>query len=255
MVIIGDSLSKEAVANDNRHQIAMGTLERNPHIAAVIFDLDGVITNTVYFHYLSWQQLADEEGIPFDRIAHDNGMLGLNREDALCHLLGDRDIGASQQQLLLKRKNDYYLELINELDGEHLLPGIGNLLVDLHAAGVKIALGSSSKNAELVLQRLGIRHFFNFMADGNSVSNLKPAPDVFLYAAKSMAVAPSHCLVVEDAPAGVAAGLAAGMWVLGVGPYERLAQADLVLPTLAGIGWTDILAKIDYYHQSEEHSA
>jgi beta-phosphoglucomutase len=237
---------------DDRHQIAMDTLERDPHIAAVIFDLDGVITDTVYFHYLSWQQLADEEGIPFDKLTHDEGMLGLNREDALCYLLGDRDIGSSQQQLLLKRKNDYYLELINELNGEHLLPGIENLLVDLHADGVKIALGSSSKNAALVLQRLGIKHFFNFMADGNSVTNLKPAPDVFLYAAESMGVDPAHCLVVEDAPAGVAAGLAAGMWVLGVGPYERLAQAHLVLPTLAGIGWTEILEKVNYYHSSAD---
>jgi beta-phosphoglucomutase len=234
----------------DRHQIAMDKLER-PRITAVIFDLDGVITNTVYFHYLSWQRLADEEGIPFDRSIHDGGMLGLNREDALCYLLGNREIGSSQQQLLLKRKNDYYLELINELNGEHLLPGIPNLLMDLHATGVKIALGSSSKNAELVLQRLGIKHLFNFIADGNSVTNLKPAPDVFLYAAESMAVAPPHCLVIEDAPAGVASGLAAGMWVLGVGPYERLLQADLVLPTLEGISWADILAKIDYYHLEE----
>jgi beta-phosphoglucomutase len=222
----------------------MGTLERDPHIEAVIFDLDGVITNTVYFHYLSWQRLADEEGIPFDKQTHDRGMLGLNREDALCYILGDREIGHSQQQLFLKRKNDYYLELINELDREHLLPGIENLLIELHTAGVKIALGSSSKNAELVLQRLGIRHFFNFIADGHSVPRLKPAPDVFLYAAESVAIAPSHCLVVEDAPAGVAAGLAAGMWVLGVGPYERLAQADLILSTLAEISWVDILAKL-----------
>ncbi len=228
----------------------MITMGRDPHIAAVIFDLDGVITNTVYFHYLSWQRLADEEGIPFDRLTHDRGMLGLNREDALSYLLGDCQIGAIERQLLLKRKNDYYLALINELNGEHLLPGIGNLLVELHGAGVKIALGSSSKNAELVLQRLGIKHFFNFIADGHSVPHLKPAPDVFLYAAKSVGIPPAHCLVVEDAPAGAAAGLAAGMWVLGVGPYERLARAHLVLPTLAGIGWADILAKINYYHRS-----
>ncbi|WP_310428941.1 beta-phosphoglucomutase [Chamaesiphon sp. VAR_48_metabat_135_sub] len=222
----------------------MSTLERDPQIEAVIFDLDGVITNTVYFHYLSWQRLADEEQIPFDRQTHDRGMLGLNREDALCYILGDRQIDSSQQQLFLKRKNDYYLELINELNGEHLLPGIENLLIELYAAGVKIALGSSSKNAELVLERLGIRHFFNFIADGHSVPRLKPAPDVFLYAAESVAIDPAHCLVVEDAPAGVAAGLAAGMWVLGVGPYDRLAQADSILPTLAGISWTDILAKL-----------
>jgi beta-phosphoglucomutase len=232
----------------------MDILERDPHIAAVIFDLDGVITNTVYFHYLSWQQLANEEGIPFDKLTHDRGMLGLNREDALCYLLGDRKVDPIQQQLLLKRKNDYYLELINELNHEHLLPGIGNLLVELHTAGVKIALGSSSKNAELVLQRLEISHFFNFMADGHSVPYLKPAPDIFLYAAASIAIEPSHCLVIEDAPAGVAAALAAGMWVLGVGPFvggaspleNRLAQADLILPTLAGISWVDIMAKLKY---------
>ena len=228
----------------------MDILERDPHITAVIFDLDGVITNTVYFHYLSWQQLADEEGIPFDKQIHDRGMLGLNREDALHYLLGDRQLTSSQRQLLLNRKNDYYLALINELNRLHLLPGIDNLLAELHLAGIKIALGSSSKNAEIVLQRLGIRHFFNCMADGHSVPHLKPAPDVFLHAAALLQV-PSHCcLVVEDAPAGVAAGLAAGMWVLGVGPYERLSQAHLVLPTLAGIGWADILAKVNYYHRS-----
>jgi beta-phosphoglucomutase len=224
----------------------MTTLERDPHIAAVIFDLDGVITDTVYFHYLSWQRLADEEQIPFDKLTHDGGMLGLNREDALRFLLADRQVEATQHQLLLKRKNDYYLESIGKLDQAHLLPGIGNLLVELHAAGIKIALGSSSKNAELVLQRLNIRHFFDFVADGHSVPHLKPAPDVFLYAAQSISIKPHRCLVVEDAPAGVAAGLAAGMWVLGVGPGDRLIQADLVLPTLAGLGWADILAKIGY---------
>jgi beta-phosphoglucomutase len=240
----------------DRHQLAMDTLERDPQIAAVIFDLDGVITNTVYFHYLSWQQLADEEGIPFDKQTHDRGMLGLNREDALCYLLGvggaspseNRDFSPIQQQLLLTRKNDYYLQLIDKLNREHLLPGIENLLAELNAANIKIALGSSSKNAELVLQRLGIRPLFDFIADGNSVPNLKPAPDVFLYAAESIAIPPDRCLVIEDAPAGVAAGLAANMWVLGVGPEVRLAHAHLILPTLQGVSWQDILEKVNYCH-------
>ena len=189
----------------------MDILERDPHIAAVIFDLDGVITNTVYFHYLSWQRLADEEGIPFDKVTHDREMLGLNREDALCYLLGDRQISLERQQLLLRRKNTYYLELIDKLNAENILPGIGNLLVELRTENIKIALGSSSKNAKLVLQRLGIINFFNFIADGHSVPDLKPAPDVFLYAAKALRIQPANCLVIEDAPAGVAAGLMAGM--------------------------------------------
>jgi beta-phosphoglucomutase len=232
----------------------MAKLDRDPQIAAVIFDLDGVITNTVYFHYLSWQRLADEEGIPFDKATHDRKMLGLNREDALQILLADRPTSLPQRQLLLKRKNDYYLESIHELNADHLLPGIGNLLVELREANISIALGSSSKNAELVLQRLGIIDFFNFLADGHSVPYLKPAPDVFLYAAEGLNTPPANCLVVEDAPAGVAAGLKAGMWVLGVGPFDRLSQAHLVLPTLGGIGWADIIAKIDYYHHSHSQS-
>jgi beta-phosphoglucomutase len=226
--------------------------ERDPYIAAVIFDLDGVITDTVYFHYLSWQRLADEEGIPFDKATHDRDMLGLNREDALAYLLSitanyiDRQISPTERQLLLGRKNEYYLELITELDRTNLLPGISNLLIELYSAGVRIALGSSSKNAEYVLNRLGIIHLFDFIADGYSVPHLKPAPDVFLYAAASLSVKPHDCLVIEDAPAGVAAGLAAGMWVLGVGPYDRLKSADLVLPTLADIRWIDILTKLVY---------
>jgi beta-phosphoglucomutase len=223
----------------------MGRLTRDPHIEAVIFDLDGVITNTVYFHYLSWQRLADEEGIPFDKMTHDRAMLGLNREDALCYLLRDRQVSLERQQLLLKRKNNYYLESIDKLNSDDLLPGIGNLLVELRTANIKIALGSSSKNAKLVLQRLGIIDLFNFIADGHSVPDLKPAPDVFLYAANALGILPANCLIVEDAPAGVVAGLMAGMWVLGVGPSNRLAQAHLVLPTLADISWLDILAKIN----------
>ncbi len=234
------------------HLVVMHKPERDPYIAAVIFDLDGVITDTVYFHYLSWQRLADEERIPFDKAIHDRHMLGLNREDALTYLLsipvsdGDRHTSYAERQFLLWRKNEYYLELIAELDRTNLLPGIGNLLVELESGGVKIALGSSSKNAEYVLNRLGIIHLFDFIADGHSVPRLKPAPDVFLHAAESLSVNPCDCLVIEDAPAGVAAGLAAGMWVLGVGPYDRLKSADLILPTLADIRWIDILSKLVY---------
>jgi HAD superfamily hydrolase (TIGR01509 family) len=119
------------------------------------------------------------------------------------------------------------------------------ILMELRGAKIKIALGSSSKNAKLVLQRLGIINFFDFIADGHSVPDLKPAPDIFLYVAEALKIPPDRCLVIEDAPAGIIAALMAGMWVLGVGPFNRLAQAHLVLPTLAEISWSDILAKIN----------
>jgi beta-phosphoglucomutase len=226
----------------------MDALDTHPQIEAVIFDLDGVITSTVDFHYLSWQRLTQEEGIPFDAGIHE-GILGLNREDSLRYLWGDRQITDEQKRDLLQRKNDYYLELIDGLNAEHLLPGIDNLLHDLQAANIKIGLGSSSKNAEIVLQKLGVIHFFDRLADGYSVTKAKPAPDIFLHAANLLAVPPDRCLAIEDAAAGVQAALAAKMWVLGVGPYERLHHAHLVLPTLANIRWQNLLEKIAYYQQ------
>jgi beta-phosphoglucomutase len=225
----------------------MNTLDTYPQIEAVIFDLDGVITNTVDFHYLSWQRLTQEEGIPFDEQIHE-GMLGLNREDSLKYLWGERLEIDEKRLELLNRKNDYYLELIEQLNAENLLPGIKTLLQDLQAAHLKIGLGSSSKNAEIVLRKLGIIHFFDRLADGHSVAHSKPAPDVFLHAADLLGVAPDHCLAIEDAAAGVAAALAAGMWVVGVGSYERLHRAHVVLPSLGDMSWENLLAKIAYYH-------
>jgi beta-phosphoglucomutase len=224
----------------------MDGLLTHPQIEAVIFDLDGVITSTVEFHYLSWQRLTQEEGIPFDAAIHEE-ILGLNRESSLRCLWGSRQITDQQKHDLLERKNNYYLELIEGLNAEYLLPGIENLLHELRSTNIKIGLGSSSKNAEIVLQKLGIIHFFDRLADGRSVTKSKPAPDVFLLAASLLDVPPDRCLAIEDAAAGVQAALAAKMWVLGVGPLERLHQAHLVLPSLADIKWENLLEKITYY--------
>ncbi len=214
-----------------------------PCINGAIFDMDGVLTDTVSLHYLSWQKLADDENIPFNWKIHE-GILGLNREDSLNRLLGDRVVSSETKQELLLRKNHYYLELIQDLNSDHLLPGVDNLLRELKEFGVKIALGSSSKNAHNVLTRLGIIDLFDAIADGNSVSQLKPSPDIFLYAATLINISPNQCLVFEDAPAGVAAALNANMWVVGVGKTEILTKAHLVFPSLAGIHWENLLAKI-----------
>jgi beta-phosphoglucomutase len=212
-------------------------------IAAVIFDLDGVLADTIDLHYRSWQQVADDEGIPFDRSRYEQ-ILGMNREDSINRVLGNRIVSDRVKQNMLDRKNNYYLELIESLDYNQLLPGVANLLTELQNNQIRIALGSSSKNAELVLQRLDVRHLFEQVADGHSVPRLKPAPDVFLKAAALLQIPPAHCLVIEDAAAGVSAALAADMQVLGVGPRERLGHAHVVLPSLAGQGWADILHKL-----------
>jgi beta-phosphoglucomutase len=212
-------------------------------IAAVIFDLDGVLADTIDLHYRSWQQVADDEDIPFNKSQYEQ-ILGMNREDSVNRLLGDRTVSTQLKQDMLDRKNRYYLELVQFLDRSQLLPGVADLLVELQSQEIRIALGSSSKNAELVLQQLEVRHLFEQVADGHSVKQSKPAPDIFLKAAALLQVPPAHCLVVEDAAAGVLAALAAGMQVVGVGPTARLQQAHLVLPSLAGYQWADILSKL-----------
>jgi beta-phosphoglucomutase len=212
-------------------------------IAAVIFDLDGVLADTIDLHYRSWQQVADDEDIPFDKSRYEQ-ILGMNREDSVNRLLGDRIISAELKQDMLDRKNNYYLRLVESLDSSQLLPGVADLLAELQFQKIRIALGSSSKNAEFVLQRLEVRHLFEYVADGHSVEQFKPAPDVFLKAAALLQIEPAQCLVIEDAAAGVLAALAAGMKVVGVGPQERLSSADLVLPSLAGYHWDDILSKL-----------
>jgi beta-phosphoglucomutase len=189
-------------------------------IAAVVFDLDGVLADTIELHYQSWQRVADEVGLTFDRASYEQ-ILGRNREDSVDYLLAGRQISPQERADMLQRKNNYYLELLADMQPSDLLPGVSNILQDLQDRNIPIAIGSSSKNAEIVLDKLGIRNCFQQVADGTSVANPKPHPEVFLKAASLLDIPPEQCLVVEDAAAGVEAALAAGMKVLGVGPQER----------------------------------
>jgi beta-phosphoglucomutase len=206
-------------------------------VSAVIFDMDGVLADTIELHYQSWQRVADEWQIPFSK-ANYSQILGMKREESVDYLLRGRQIDAETRLEMLRRKNEYYLELVETLNADQLLPGVPELLAALQADQVRIALGSSSKNADLVLQKLGIDRLFEVVADGNSVINSKPSPEVFQKAADLMGLPPSECLVIEDAASGVAAAKAAGMKVLGVGPLERLKQADLVINSLADYSWS-----------------
>ncbi len=212
-------------------------------IQGVIFDLDGVLTDTSEFHYLSWKRLADEEGIFFDREANE-ALRGLPRRESLLQILGDRSATEAQIQEMMERKNCYYLELMHGIKPDNLLPGVANLLQELRGAGVKVALGSSSKNAQTVIERLGIADKLDAVADGYSVSQPKPAPDVFLFAAEKLGLSPSECVVVEDASAGVQGALVAGMRAVGLGPMERVGKAHVVLPSLEGVCWQDLQQQI-----------
>jgi len=212
-------------------------------IRGVIFDLDGVLTDTSEYHYQGWQRLADEEGIPFDRQANE-AMRGLARRDSLLHLLDGQFRTEEQLQEMMERKNRYYLEFIKGITPADLLPGCNELLDELRSAGIKVAIGSASKNAQEVVQRLGIADRIDAIADGYSVTRSKPAPDLFLHAAAKLGLTPTHCVVVEDAASGVEAALAADMWAVGLGPVERVGAAHVVLPSLAVVNWTNLLAQL-----------
>jgi len=224
------------------------------NIQGVIFDLDGVLTETAEYHYRGWQRLADEEGIPFDRQANE-AMRGLSRRDSLLQMLGDRSRTEEQFQEMMERKNRYYLEFIKDVSPADLLPGAVELLDELRCGGIKVAIGSASKNAQEVIQRLGIGDRVDTISDGYSVTRSKPAPDLFLHAANQLGLAPEHCVVVEDAASGVEAALAAGMWAVGLGPVERVGAAHVVLPSLAGVHWSDLLAKLSQSSSSLQQQA
>ncbi len=200
-------------------------------LKAFIFDLDGVITDTAEYHYRAWQRLADEEGFPFDRAVNEK-LRGISRRASLDIILAGRTLPEDQVLALMARKNDYYVEMLEQVSSADLLPGALELLHEARAAGIKTALGSASRNAWTVIQRLGIADLFDAISDGASVERTKPAPDLFLHAAAQLGVPPDQCVVFEDAEAGILAARAAGMRTVGLGPPARVGMADVVFPGL-----------------------
>ncbi len=201
---------------------------------AVIFDLDGVLTDTAEYHYRAWKRLADEEGLPFDRRINEH-LRGVSRRRSLEIILAGRSVPETKFQEMLDRKNRYYRESLRELGPQDMLPGALELVRALRAQGIKVGIGTVSRNAPLIVERLGLDKEVDVVADGNCVKRSKPAPDVFLYAALQMGVPPERCVVVEDAAAGIDAALAAGMWAVGIGPEERVGHAHVRFPNLQGV--------------------
>ena len=212
-------------------------------IAGFIFDLDGVITDTAEYHYRGWKRHADEEGLPFTR-AENEHLRGISRRESLMLILKDRTFPEEKVQEMMARKNGYYLQFIKEISPRDLLPGARELLEEIRAAGLKNALGSASKNAKEVLDRLGIRSLFDAISDGHSVERQKPAPDLFLHAARQLDLPPAECVVVEDAAAGIEAAKAGGFHSIGLGPRERVGGAEAVFPSLAGVGLPALLTAL-----------
>jgi beta-phosphoglucomutase len=200
---------------------------------AVIFDLDGVITDTAHYHYLAWKRLAESQGVHFDRAFNEN-LKGIDRMGSLDLILASspRQYTPAQKLALADEKNLHYQELIAAISAADLLPGAVDALDAVRAAGLRIGLASVSKNAFTVLERLGITDKFDYVVDAATIAKGKPDPEIFLKAGRELGVAPADCLGVEDAVAGVASIKSAGMFALGIGQPSVLAQADTVIPDL-----------------------
>ncbi|WP_150275841.1 beta-phosphoglucomutase [Paenibacillus tepidiphilus] len=211
-------------------------------IKAVIFDLDGVIVSTDEYHYQAWKQISDAEGIPFDREANER-LRGVSRMESLELILEQASTRytAEQKQGLAERKNVIYRELLNRLSETDILPGVMNLITALQERHILTAIGSSSKNTPVILNKIGLDNVFDVVVDGNDIRNSKPDPEVFLQAAERLGISPEDCVVVEDAEAGIAAAHAAGMKTVGVGAAAGLSGLTVAAPSLEGVSVQKII--------------
>jgi beta-phosphoglucomutase len=203
------------------------------NIKACIFDLDGVIVDTAKYHFLAWKRLTDDLGIVFTE--SDNERLkGVSRMASLEIILeiGNLNVDISGKEKYARLKNSWYVEYINQMTPEEILPGALKFIRELKAANICVALGSASKNTPLILERVNLNTVFDAVADGNNVHKAKPDPEVFLTAAKMIGVKPENCVVFEDAVAGVQAALNAGMKCVGIGSSNVLTEAHLIVKGL-----------------------
>lgn len=196
-------------------------------VKALIFDLDGVIVTTEHNHFIAWKRTAESLGIPFEE-EHNELLKGVSRVDSLKKILelGAKTISTEEFDALLISKNDFYVDSIQDLNQTDLLPGVLSLLQEATSKGIKLGIGSSSKNANFILKLLKIDHFFDVVIDGNGVEHPKPHPEVFLNGAKALNLAPTECIVFEDAASGITAAKAGGFIAIAVGNPNIAEMAD-----------------------------
>ena len=202
----------------------------------IIFDLDGVICSTDEYHYQAWKALADRLGIPFDR-ERNNLLRGVSRMESLAIILekSGRAYSAEEKASFAAEKNGLYRQLLGRMSTADLADEVRVTLDALRARGLKLAIGSSSKNTPFILERIGLADFFDAVADGNGITHSKPHPEVFLKAAELLGLPPAHCLVVEDAHAGVEAACTGGFDCAAMGDAREDARARWHLDGLSGL--------------------
>ncbi len=210
-------------------------------IKACLFDLDGVLVDTARYHFKAWRRLANELGIDFTENQNEQ-LKGISRIESLNKILswGKLEKTTEEKELLATQKNDWYVEMISGMTPAEVLPGTLPFLREVKAAGYRIALGSASKNAGLILKKTMLDTFFDALVDGNMVSKSKPDPEVFLTGALLLAVSPQECVVFEDALAGIEAAHNGGMKTIGIGDPALLQTADRVVANLGELTVKDL---------------
>ena len=205
-------------------------------LKAIIFDLDGVICFTDEYHYLAWKEMADSIGVPFDKTVN-NRLRGVSRMASLDIILekSSEVYSQAEKETLANQKNELYKKYLTRITEKDLSEEVRTTLLALREKGLKLAIGSSSKNTPMILQQLGLNNFFDAVSDGNNITHSKPDPEVFVKAAEMLGIPAKNCLVVEDAVSGAEAGHRAGMQVAcvgdasaaGAGEYNMAAFAEL----------------------------
>lgn len=215
---------------------------------AVIFDLDGVLADTVEYHYLATKRVADELDIPFDR-ALNQKMQGMSRTSLIEALVKNSDYSFTpeQKEELGNRKNEYYQQLIRRITREDILPGMTDFLEKLKQNDIKLAIASASSNAKTVLTHLKISHFFEHIVDIRDVQKMKPDPEIFLKAADALQVPYENCIAIEDSEAGIKAIKQTPMFSIGVGTHAAVKEADWHVDNTSEITYEKLTRNIFLY--------
>lgn len=210
-----------------------------------LFDLDGVIVDTAKYHYQAWKELATRLGVSFS-IEDNERLKGVSRQKSLEIIieLGGLSLSEAEKEDCCAQKNERYLQFLSQMREDEVLPGVRSFLKSAREAGLKIALGSASKNSIFILEKLHLVDSFDAIIDGNSVSKAKPDPEVFLAGARALGLAATECCVFEDAVAGIEAAHRAGMKAVGVGERERLAHAEIVIPGFVAVSPQEMITRL-----------
>ena len=214
-------------------------------IKGFLFDLDGVIVETAIFHYQAWRKMANDLGFDISE-EFNEGLKGISRMDSLSLILEHGNIVLTESEKMdwATKKNEHYLTLVSKMTADDILPGVKEFFTQIKQTDIKIALGSVSKNAKMILEGVGLITEFDAIIDGTKITKGKPDPEVFLKGAVELGLSPEECLVFEDAVAGVEAGKNAGMKVVGIGKTEVLKKADIVFGGFEGIELNTLLEKL-----------